>query len=121
MEAFWSLDTPMTTSTRSPRWFAWLWIALTLINLAGLLPLKTWPLSDVPNHLAEATIFQQRNTPGSALHDYYTCHIRPTKPAIAHIVICSLFSSVEMGNRVLYGLYIVTLPLLVLRLVTASC
>lgn len=73
--------------------------ALLGLDLVALLPLGTWPFVDLPNHLAEATIFKCRRASTLPLHPYYASVGSAEKPSIAHIVLCSLFGSVETGNR----------------------
>jgi hypothetical protein len=66
------------------------------------------PFIDLPNHLAEATIYKFYNTEGNTISQYY----EPTPwfyPNTFHTVFCSLFPSVEFGNKVFYILYIALL------------
>lgn len=72
-----------------------------LINaiLLGLVPFL--PFIDLPNHLAEATIYKYVGESGNVLNAYYT----PTPsyfPNTFHTVFCSLFPSVEFGNKVFH-------------------
>ncbi len=68
-----------------------------------------FPFVDLPNHLAEASIFKYHE-PGNLIGQYYT----PTPwyfPNTFHTVFCSLFPSVEWGNKIFHILCIVTLQL----------
>jgi hypothetical protein len=74
------------------------------------------PFVDLPNHLAEATVYKFAGEPGNALSQYY----KPTPwffPNTFHTVFCSLFPSVEMGNRIFHVAYVVLLPLSVFLVV----
>ncbi|MEO5602552.1 MAG: hypothetical protein ABIR06_16640 [Cyclobacteriaceae bacterium] len=65
------------------------------------------PFIDLPNHLAEATIYKFYE-PGNVLSQYY----KPTPwyfPNSFHTVFCSLFNSVEVGNKVFHIFYIILL------------
>jgi hypothetical protein len=107
----------MPAGLRSRHALVAVWAVLLGLDLVALLPLRTWPFVDLPNHLAEATVFKYRNQPSLPLGRYYASAVSLEKPNIAHIVLCSIFPSVEDGNRVLYGAYIVALPLLTLLIV----
>ena len=79
-------------------------LAATLIATMRLLP-----FIDLPNHLAEATIYKYYE-PTNLIGQYY----RPVPwnyPNTFHTFFCSLFSSVEWGNRVFHILCIVMLHL----------
>ena len=90
------------------------------VNWAALMPLSIFPFIDLPNHLAEATVHKYAETPGSPLTKFFRDEVSPFKPNVAHIVFCSMFPSVELGNRLFYALYIAAVPLLMALLIRAS-
>lgn len=101
-------------------WRRFFWVLMLSINCAGLVFLRTYPFTDLPNHLAEATIFKYDGDPSTPLGTAFTSQVTWYRPAIAHIVICSLFPSVEWGNTLLYLLYVVAVPGLVV-LISKQC
>lgn len=77
------------------------------INIVLLASARLLPFIDLPNHLAEATIYKFHE-PGNLLASYY----KPTPwyfPNTFHTVFCSLFPSVEIGNKIFHILYIILL------------
>jgi hypothetical protein len=84
--------------------FLLLFIIINAIFLAGM---RLLPFIDLPNHLAEATIYKQYE-PGNLISQFY----KPTPwyfPNSFHTVFCSLFPSVEFGNKVFHILCILFL------------
>jgi hypothetical protein len=85
--------------------------------LAGLLALpafwvvrlEVFPFTDLPNHLAAATIYRHLDDPATQFAEYYASDVSLLKPNIAHILFCSAFPSVEAGNRVWLLLMLATL------------
>lgn len=83
-------------------------IRLPHLILAGLLALpaywavhlQVFPFTDLPNHLAAATIYRHLDDPATRFAEYFTSEVSVLKPNIAHILFCSAFPSVEIGNRV---------------------
>ncbi len=73
-----------------------------------LLAIPLLPFIDLPNHLAEATIFKYFNDPESPISKYYT-PIPWFYPNTFHAVFSSLFPSVELGNKFFHILYILFL------------
>jgi len=74
-----------------------------------------FPFVDLPNHLAEATIYQQSSDP--VLSRFYQIE-KGINPNSFHYLFCSLFDSVETGNKIYYLLYLLLVPastLLVIR------
>src|SRR5690606_2603692 len=69
------------------------------------------PFVDLPNHLAEATIYRYYHSPGNLFSDYYAL-VPWFYPNQFHLWFCALpvFPTVELGNRFFYGLYILLLP-----------
>ncbi|MGZ3858437.1 MAG: hypothetical protein ACXVMS_02825 [Flavisolibacter sp.] len=75
---------------------------LVLFGTSSLLP-----FTDLPNHLVEATIFKYGKDP--LIGQYYQS-VPGFYPNTFHTVFCSLFPSVEWGNRIFYGCYALMLP-----------
>lgn len=78
-----------------------------VVNIVLLASSRLLPFIDLPNHLAEATIFKYHE-PGNLLSRYYS----PTPwyfPNTFHTIFCSLFPSVEWGNKVFHILYLIAL------------
>jgi hypothetical protein len=92
-------------------------IALSGITLVQLIKLDVWPFTDLPNHLTEAVIFKNADNPASLISRYYSTKISIAQPTITHVVVSSLFSSVETGNLVCYAAYLLVLPAVILFLI----
>lgn len=76
-----------------------------LVNAVFLFSMPLLPFIDLPNHLAEATIYRYYGEEGNVLANYY----KPTPwyfPNTFHTVFCSLFPDVEIGNKVFHILCI---------------
>jgi hypothetical protein len=76
-----------------------------LVNAVFLFSMPLLPFIDLPNHLAEATIYRYYGEAGNSLSSYY----KPTPwyfPNTFHTVFCSLFPDVEIGNKVFHILCI---------------
>src|SRR5688572_28561599 len=66
------------------------------------------PFIDLPYHLAEAAIYKYYDESGNIISQYY----KPTPwyfPNTFHTVFCSLFPTVELGNKVFHILCIALL------------
>ena len=82
-------------------------LVFIIVNVIILASIRLFPFIDLPNHLAEATIYKFYE-PGNLLAMYY----EPTPwyfPNNFHTVFCSLFPSVELGNKVFHILYVILL------------
>ena len=82
-------------------------LIFALLHSLFIASVAFFPFIDLPNHLAEATIFKYHST-DSLLGRYY----QPVPwyfPNTFHTVFCSLFPSVEFGNKVFHILYILLL------------
>ncbi|HEY0744549.1 MAG TPA: hypothetical protein VGD40_23945, partial [Chryseosolibacter sp.] len=76
-----------------------------LVNAVFLFSMPLLPFIDLPNHLAEATIYRFYGEEGNVLSNYY----KPTPwyfPNTFHTVFCSLFPDVELGNKIFHILCI---------------
>lgn len=86
---------------------------LTMICFILLHVLIIWwatllPFTDLPNHLAEATIYKYDST-ATLIGQYYKA-VPAFFPNTFHAVFCSFFPSVEWGNKCFYTFYIILLP-----------
>jgi hypothetical protein len=73
---------------------------------------RLFPFTDLPNHLAAATILRHFRDPACSFADYFDIELFP-RPNVFHLLFCSLklFPSVEMANRLFLSLYALLLPL----------
>ena len=97
----------MPISDNSRKQVSILILVFITFNIVLLASARLLPFIDLPNHLAEATIYQFYE-PGNLLAHYY----RPTPwyfPNTFHTIFCSVFPSVEVGNKVFHVLYIILL------------
>jgi hypothetical protein len=97
----------MTAAHNRTAFIALLIVALFHVVLLFAMPLL--PFIDLPNHLAEATVYKYAKE-GTLLGQYYKA-VPSYYPNTFHPVFCSLFPSVEAGNKVFYMLYVVLLLL----------
>ena len=79
---------------------ALLLVALLVVPAWWFISLEVFPFTDLPNHLAAATIYRHLDDPATRFAEFYSSHVSLFKPNIAHILFCSVFPSVELGNRV---------------------
>jgi hypothetical protein len=83
-------------------------LIFVFINAIFLFVVPLLPFIDLPNHLAEATIYKYWSDADNVLAKYY----KPAawySPNTFHTLFCSLFPSVEFGNKVFYIFYIALL------------
>lgn len=91
---------------------------LLLVNLSNVWRLEVYPFTDLPNHLAEATILRALALDGQSSFPLYSLHPDiQIIPNISHAVFCALFADVELGNRIWYSLYMLLLVAVVLSLI----
>src|SRR5690349_4314627 len=64
-----SMDLTNSSSHRHVMIIVWIFI---VINAVFLFSVSLLPFIDLPNHLAEATIFKYHGTPGNRLSQFYT-------------------------------------------------
>lgn len=87
---------------------------MVIIWTADLLPFQ-----DLPNHLAEATVFKHNRESGHFLNQFYTA-VPWYYPNTFYPVFCSLFEPVETGNRIFYilssGMLVLSVYLIIKRL-----
>ncbi len=89
-------------------------------SLSNLWRLTLYPFPDLPNHLAEAYLYRQLANPVDSLHQYYHMVVTPLTTATIHLYFCSLFSDVELGNRIFYSVYMLLLPICSLLLIRSA-
>ncbi len=93
---------------------------LILIGLHLLLicTQRLYPFTDLPNHLAAATISRYYDDPSNRFAEFYALD-RFLKPNVFHQSFCGLplFPSVEAANRAFLCLYVLLLPLSVLLVI----
>lgn len=75
-----------------------------IIHAFLLFYMRLLPFVDLPNHLAEATVFKYADE-SNLLGRYYKA-VPAFYPNTFHTVFCSLFPSVEFGNKVFFVLYV---------------
>lgn len=100
----------------------WFWAAFLL-----LLGIHYWmigssrilPFVDLPNHLANATIYRHIGEPGNQFAHYYSVHPLFPNANVVHLAFAGskIFPSVEFANRVFYMLYATLIPLGVFLLI----
>lgn len=85
------------------------WVVIG-INALFLFVEPLLPFTNLPNHLAEAAIYKHYNDSHNLLFKYY----QPVPwffPNTFHASFCSLFPTVELGNKIFLILYVTLLPL----------
>jgi hypothetical protein len=91
---------------------------LLLVNVSNVWRLEVHPFTDLPNHLAEATILRALTLDGESSFPFYTLHPDiQIIPNVTHAVFCALFADIELGNRIWYSLYMMLLVAVVLSLI----
>lgn len=108
----------MKTEQKSTRPFFALFFLLIGLHLLLTCTQRLYPFTDLPNHLAAATISRYYDDPSNRFAEFYALD-RFLKPNVFHQWFCSLslFPSVEAANRALLCLYVLLLPLSVLILI----
>ena len=92
-------------------------LLLSVFNVLVLQMLKEYPFTDLPNHLAEATIYKFSSDSSDLLTKFFRCEIELWKPNIGHLMLYSLFPTAEGANAVCYSLYMISVPLLIAVLI----
>jgi len=90
-------------------------LGLALLHGVSLLSCPELPLTDMPFHLAVATVVQGYGGPGNAFVEFFDVNL-VGRPNVLHPLFCGLFPDVELGNRVFFALYLVGTPLSLLIL-----
>ena len=94
------------------RGFPWIFALLVLVQVVVLLTSRLYPFTDLPNHLAAATIVRHLGDGANDFADTFTVKVFP-KPNVMHLLFCGLpiFPTVEAASRVYFALYALLLPL----------
>ncbi|WP_022821711.1 hypothetical protein [Hymenobacter norwichensis] len=95
-----------------------LFILLLVAHACIVLSIHYFPFADVPNHLAEATVYKLYNSASNDFSKYYELNYF-MYPNTFHLLFFSLpvFSGVEIANKIFHLLIITSLPLLVLLII----
>ncbi len=102
----------MLNSRSDRNWFVPVFAGFIALHLVMIWTTRLFPFTDLPNHLAAATIIRNYSDPAVSFSDYFKIELFP-RPNVFHPLFCSLkiFPSVEFANRVFLSLYILLLPL----------
>ena len=100
------------------RSYALVLAGMIIIHICLLTTLRIFPMTDLPFHLAVATIHKHYGEVSNHFAEYYSVDLFP-KPNCLHPLFCGLriFPGVEFGNKVYYGIYLVLLPVSVLLII----
>jgi hypothetical protein len=106
------------TKSTDNRLFLTIFFILIGLHLLLICTQRLYPFTDLPNHLAAATISRYYDDPSNRFAEFYALD-RFLKPNVFHQWFCSLppFPSVEAANRFFLCLYVLLLPLAVLILI----
>ena len=102
---------------RGNKAFTLIFVLLILLHIVLINATRLFPFTDLPNHLAAATIHRYYGGEGNLLDEYFSLDLFP-KPNVFHLLFCGLplFPSVEFANRIYLSLYAAALPLSLLLL-----
>jgi len=105
-------------STRGKVTFPLIFAAMMLLHIVLINATRLYPFTDLPNHLAAATIHRYYGEAGNRFAEFFSIDLFP-KPNVFHLLFCSLrlFPSVEFANRIYLSLYTAALPLSLLLLI----
>ena len=97
--------------------FILIFTALIVLHVALINTTRLFPFTDLPNHLAAATIHRYHGEAGNSFQEFFSIERFP-KPNVLHMLFCGLpiFPSVEFANRIFLSLYAAALPLSLLLL-----
>ena len=90
------------------RWTTFAALAFGHILLVSTL--RLYPFTDLPFHLAAATVVKHLHDPGTAFGAFFTVDLFP-KPNVFHILVCSTLFTPEAANRLLVSAYVLAVPL----------
>jgi hypothetical protein len=108
----------MAEMPREKTIFGALFLGLIALHLALVLSARLFPFTDLPDHLAAATIARHTGEPSNAFSGFYRVDSF-LKPNTFHLWFCglSLFPSVELANRAYFAVYVMLFPLSVLLVI----
>jgi len=106
------------TSRQDNRLFLAVFFGLVALHAALILSSRLLPFTDLPDHLAAATIARHIGDPGTPFADYYRVETG-LRPNSFHLIFCGLpvFPSVELANRIFFALSAVLLPVTILLII----
>jgi len=104
--------------TRQHRVFCAVATGLLAVHLSNIWRVPIYPFTDLPNHLAEAYLFRVLPNADEPLREHYRLDVTWYSPATLHAYFASRFDDVEFGTTVFYTLYLLVLPLSLVRLVS---
>jgi hypothetical protein len=101
----------MVPIPRERNLFFAIFLGAIALHLMLILSTRLYPFTDIPNHLAAATIVRYIGEPSNRFADFFSVDIF-LKPNTFHTIFCSLklFPSPEFGNRIYLALYAILLP-----------
>jgi hypothetical protein len=101
----------MVPLPREKNLFCAIFLGVLALHLALILSVRLYPFTDIPNHLAAATIVRYIGEPSNHFVEYFSVDTF-LKPNTFHPVFCSLalFPSPEFANRIYLALYAILLP-----------
>jgi hypothetical protein len=93
-------------------------VVLLCLHAILVLRIDFFPFADVPSHLAEGSIYRYYNEASNQFNKYYTLNYL-FYPNTFHLLFFSLpvFPDVEIANKVLHLILVITLPVLVLLVI----
>jgi hypothetical protein len=105
-------------SIRGKVTFPLIFATLILLHIVLINATRLFPFTDLPNHLAAATIHKYYGEAGNRFAEFFSIDLFP-KPNVFHLLFCGLrlFPSVEFANKVYLSLYAAALPLSLLLLI----
>lgn len=105
----------MSSLFTEKRLAAAMFVVLLAAHAWLLLGSRLLPCTDLPEHLAAATVVRHIGEPGNDFEKYYRVEGFPA-PNQAHLRLCALpvFPSVEAANRAIFALYAALLPVALL-------
>jgi len=93
------------------RVFYFILAGFLFFHLVVLNRVRILPFIDLPDHLAEATIYRYSGQPANQLEQYYPLKLFPYANVFYILFMgAPVFPSVEFGSKVFYSLYIFLLP-----------
>ncbi|MCX5753314.1 MAG: hypothetical protein NTW97_06650, partial [Candidatus Krumholzibacteria bacterium] len=101
----------MAPIPREKSLFYAIFLGVIALHLVLILSTRLFPFTDIPNHLAAATIVRYLGEPSNRFAEFYRVDTF-LKPNTFHPIFCSLkvFPSPEFGNRIYLALYAILLP-----------
>lgn len=108
----------VTNSMRGKGTFTLIFTALILLHIVLINTARLFPFTDLPNHLAAATIHRYHGEAANRFAEFFSLDLFP-KPNVFHLLFCGLglFPSIEFANRAYLSLYAAALPLSLLFLI----